>query len=110
MSRRWQASFKVNSDLPLPVIVQPWLGVVLKVRGVVTVQGAKESRRRTPVVTWAGSGKYHHFGLPETVELVKTKWSASLVYGPRSNAELWELAVRMCKCDGVSLGVEEVVD
>ena len=82
-SGRWQATFPLSCDLDLLSVVRPWMGGALRLEGKVTVQGARETRRRTPSVSWSSSGKHDRFGLPKAVGLVGTRWSASLVYGPR---------------------------
>ena len=79
------------------------MGNGLRLQGEATVEGTRESRRRAPEVTWAGSGCYRRFGLPKSVELTGTSWMASLVYEPWLNAELWGVAVRLMRCEDVLL-------
>ena len=101
VSGTWQATFPLDCEVPLPPGVQPWMGRSLLLQGEVTVEGTRESRRRVPEVAWAGSGRYKRFGLPRSVGLAETTWAASLLYGPRSNAELWGVAVRVMRCEEV---------
>ena len=95
----WQACFPLDCALAVPTVMQPWLGRELRFQGNLEIQGYRESRRRQPSLTWSKSGKYRHFGLPSGVELGGTSWVASVVYGPRTNVELWGLAVRLLRSE-----------
>ena len=89
----------MDCALPVPAVVQPWLGKELRFHGDLEIQGYRESRRRQPSLAWASSGRYRRFGLPSGVELERTSWVASVIYGPRTNVELWGLAVRLVESD-----------
>ena len=99
VSGSWQACFSLDYKLAVLAVMQPWFGTTLRFHGEATVQGFRENQRQSPVVSWAGSGCHRRFGLPSGVELKGTSWWASMVYGPRTNVELWGLAVRLTESE-----------
>ena len=99
VSGSWQTCFSLDHELAIPAVMQPWLGTALRFHGEVTVQGFRESRQKSLSVSWAGSGRYRRFGLPEGVGLKGTSWWASMVYRPRTNVELWRLVVRLTESE-----------
>ena len=99
VSGSWEACFSLDHELAVPAVMQPWFGTALHFHGEVTVRGFRESRKKSPCVDWAGSGRYRRFGLPAGVELKGTSWWASTIYGPRTNVELWGLAVRLTESE-----------
>ena len=72
VSGSWEACFSLDHELAIPAVMQPWFGTALHFHGEVTVRGFRESRKKSPSVDWAGSGRYRRFGLPAGVELKGT--------------------------------------
>ena len=51
VSGTWQANFPLDCEVPLPLVIRPWMGDGLRLQGEATVEGTRESRRRAPEVT-----------------------------------------------------------
>ena len=93
----WTATVPIDEVYGLPLAVSPWLGGRVRLKGIALLDGRPKQERKAVSVFWRTSNEMPLLQPGSGSMVRRVEWSTDVVYGPRTNAELVGISVRLLR-------------
>ena len=90
----WSVSVNVDVIFQFPRAMHAWLGLNVRICGVLVVSGCRASRSQGYTFVFTKTHG-HGDGLLDDVTLESLDWKSDFLYGPRADVEVWGYALQL---------------